>query len=165
MPEWYHMIAVIIVNKIVCSPSRASFKSGMCKSAGNCRCRFSFYVIAQYVVRMCAESWMTLKGEIYRFMFNCHNSLFSFSRLRLVLHNIMTCTKNGCYVVPFLRVAMNHHESCIFTSMIFCCWKVQSVFSCSFALKLLFHFIDGQKAFEALQLFKINKKVQWQCIN
>lgn len=56
-------------------------------------------------------SWVTFKGKIYRFMFNCNNSLFSLIRSPAsVLYNFMSVLLivRQVFAVRFIHPKMAH---------------------------------------------------------
>lgn len=136
-------IKVITVNKIVYSflhpihplvlRDSLSLSHVIWKIAGNSRCVFLFCCNCN-VLWMSTESKtrMTYKGRIYRFMFNCNNSLFS--RLRLSYTTLwvlcLSLEVSAVYCAFFeggLRWAnMNHANS--FDDITLC--AKQSDFSC-----------------------------------
>lgn len=129
MPEWYRMMTVIIVNKIVCSPSR--FASPLLKVSCGKELEIVVVVFCCNCTICCTNVYRILDGiSRQKFIVSCSIpiTLCFLLRLRLVLHNIMSWTKNGCLAVLIFWLGGN--ESCKFIRWHYIVERVQSDFSC-----------------------------------
>lgn len=99
MVEWYRMMTVIIVNKIVCSPSRSAFLLSKVSCGKELEIVVVVFVFCCNCTMYCTNVYRILDDiKRQKFIVSCSIAitLCFLIRLRLVLHNIMSWTKNGC---------------------------------------------------------------------